>query len=82
MTFINKQSSPSLDGLKKINHYEFISASKYVTVYDDNVEIVVSIYNETINKTLYVLGDQSYGGVRLGNQICYCFLCVSNHNRI
>lgn len=71
MTFINKQNIPQVQDLKKVNKYDFQSNNKYVTVFDDNIDFVVSIYNETINKTLYVLGDQSYGGVRLGNKICY-----------
>lgn len=62
MTFINKQSIPTLDGLKKSSNYDYDSVNRNITINDNDFSSVVSVYNETINKVLYVLGDEAKNG--------------------
>ena len=80
MTFINKQNIPTLDGLTKSTTYIYDAANRIITVNDSNFQTVVSIYNETINKVLYILGNEDKSGVANNNTLLYSntFSGVSN----
>ena len=71
MTFINKQNTPTLDDLKKSKLYSYDSSSRLVTINDSNFQTIVSVYNETINKVLYVLGDEDKNGTINNNTLVY-----------
>ena len=71
MTFINKQNTPTLDDLKKSKLYSYDSSNRLVTINDSNFQTIVSVYNETINKVLYVLGDEDKNGTINNNTLVY-----------
>ena len=71
MTFINKQNTPTLDDLKKSKLYSYDSSNRLVTINDSNFSTIVSVYNETINKVLYVLGDEDKNGTINNNTLVY-----------
>jgi hypothetical protein len=71
MTFINKQNIATLDGLKRSKNYQYDSTNKKVNVNDVDFKEIVSIYNITVNKMLYLVGDESRSGAINGNIITY-----------
>ena len=71
MTFINKNNIPSLGGLKQSEDYEYNSTDKSVYILDFDAHIIVSVYNETINKLLYAAGNEDFNGVAKGTCVVY-----------
>jgi hypothetical protein len=58
-----------IDNLVKASKYTFDSASKKITLRDENVDYIYSIYNQTLDKMLYVISSESFSGVLNGNDI-------------
>jgi hypothetical protein len=71
MTFINKYSIPFENGLKQSDDYSYNSSTKQIVINDIDFKTVVSIYNVTVNKTLYILGDEGYSGSTTTNEVSY-----------
>ncbi len=71
MTFINKNEIATASNLKESKDYTYDSTSRVVTVNSSDLDRVVSIYNETVDKTLYFLGDETRTGTIKGNEIKY-----------
>lgn len=71
MTFINKQNIPQEQNLKQSENYIYNSSTRSIIIEDVDFKKVVSIYNETINKTLYILGSEDYSGTLINNEVKY-----------
>lgn len=58
-----------IDNLVKASKYTFDSTNKKITLRDENVDYIYSIYNQTLDKMLYVISSESFSGVLSGNDI-------------
>jgi len=56
-------TTPALANIKQSEAYDFDTANKKVTVIANDVNIVYSVYNETVNKMVYLMNSESYAGV-------------------
>ena len=69
MTYINKKNIPKLDSLKQSENYTYYSTSSTIVVNDSDFKTVVSVYNVTINKMMFILGDESLSGTFRNNEL-------------
>jgi len=58
-----------LDGLKVSIEHSYDCIKNIVTVSDKDVDFVVSVFNETLNKMVYMRGSEEYTGVISGDSI-------------
>ena len=58
-----------IDNLVKASGYSFNSSTKKVSILDDNVSYIYSVYNQTLNKMLYVISNESFSGVLTNGKV-------------
>ena len=74
LTTGTKQSSDSLsteNGFSISSSYTFSVEGKYVSVHDNDLDFIDSIYNESTGALLYKLGHPKYKGKVYKNQIIF-----------
>jgi hypothetical protein len=72
MTYLpQKLDTPKFSNLKKSNNYRYDSSNKIVFVDDNDFNNIVSVYNSTLNKMLFILNDEILTGTIKNNSIAY-----------
>jgi hypothetical protein len=58
-----------VSNLTKGIKYTYDSGNKSVTIRDENIDYIYSVYNQTVDQMLYLINSESFAGVLSGNEV-------------
>jgi len=62
------------EALKISENYLFNSSDRRVVVYDHDLIRVVSIFNQTTNEQLYILGSETLTGIEFNSEVVFDYV--------
>ena len=68
---LDRQAGGQLDGLKVSEVFNYKSSIKTVYVLDNDMLSVISIFNITLNRMLFIAGNETHPGVAYKDKITY-----------